>query len=102
MEIGKFYFKQIVLGEQFFNSPNLLFDATSASTPVKHCGRTSPGLLVTPTPPPRVPEDPSVMSTPPRARKPAVNAPRTPTPFKNALAEIEKSRLHPYTVSKYY
>ncbi|XP_046662074.1 myb-related protein B-like isoform X3 [Homalodisca vitripennis] len=88
---------------QFLNSPNLSFDATLASTPLKqsHDMKSgSPGLLVTPNPLQLRPqtEDTAPQTTPPRSRRPPANTPRTPTPFKNALAEIEKrSRRHSYT-----
>uniref|UniRef100_A0A1B6LR02 C-myb C-terminal domain-containing protein n=2 Tax=Graphocephala atropunctata TaxID=36148 RepID=A0A1B6LR02_9HEMI len=88
---------------QFLNSPNLSFDATLASTPVKQNQGVkpgSPGLLVTPNPLQLRPqaEETVPQTTPPRPRRPPVNTPRTPTPFKNALAEIEKrSRRHSYT-----
>lgn len=89
---------------QFLNSPNLSFDATLASTPVKQHVSVkpgSPGLLVTPNPLPlqqsKYQAD-DLPQTPPRVRR-SVNTPRTPTPLKNALAEIEKSKRYPYTVS---
>lgn len=89
---------------QFLNSPNLSFDATLASTPVNQqvtVKHGSPGLLVTPNPLPlqhsKYQAD-DLSQTPPRVRR-SVNTPRTPTPLKNALAEIEKSKQYPYTVS---
>ncbi|XP_054278689.1 myb-related protein B-like [Macrosteles quadrilineatus] len=91
---------------QFLNSPNMSFDATLASTPLKsqhNIKVSSPGLLVTPNPQPLhnkyQSEDSSEPQTPPRSRKPLSDTPRTPTPFKNALAKIgvEMSRRHSYT-----
>lgn len=87
---------------QFLNSPNLSFDVSLASTPVKRHGTpvrqySSPGLLVTPNPLPlqlakqqKVAEE-DLQCTPTKGYKiGSAVTPRTPTPFKNALAEVEK------------
>lgn len=87
---------------QFLNSPNLSFDVSLASTPVKRYATpirqySSPGLLVTPNPLPlqlakqqKVAEE-DLQCTPTKGYKIGTTmTPRTPTPFKNALAEVEK------------
>ncbi|XP_069702633.1 transcriptional activator Myb isoform X1 [Periplaneta americana] len=96
---------------QFLNSPNLSFDVgtplrqctiTAQSTPLqqRRDKENSPGLLCTPNPLPMQPVKQSQMnrnserdySTPSKSRRyPPDSTPRTPTPFKNALAELEKN-----------
>ncbi|GLV39724.1 Myb oncogene-like [Carabus blaptoides fortunei] len=88
---------------QFLNSPNLSFDVTLSSTPVKHGDmETTPrrgeymerdcSPLRTPNPMPlgaRTDSRNTDAITPSKSRFP-YSLPRTPTPFKRALAEIEK------------
>lgn len=87
---------------QFLNSPTLSFDSTSVrrtalnlqSTPVHDEDRSS-SPLSTPNPMPLQRENDH--TTPTKARRSLT--PKTPTPFKNALAELEKqSGLVKYTV----
>lgn len=96
---------------QFFNSPNLTFDVTSTSTPVKKA-QMETSQVVTPiktrlrmerdysplsTPsgmhnPGKLEPRPSTSdaATPSRSSRLVDETPRTPTPFKKALADIEK------------
>ncbi|KAJ9593117.1 hypothetical protein L9F63_027640, partial [Diploptera punctata] len=77
---------------QFLNSPNLSFDISLSttprrstvphSTPCEHEKENSPDLLCTPNPAP-------VKKNPGRSSEHSM--PRTPTPFKNALAALEKN-----------
>lgn len=101
---------------QFLNSPNLSFNVGLSATPLRRCTVTaqstplqqqaeqekenSPGLLSTPYSFPMQPTKLSLMnrnsdpdhSTPSKARRCLADPmPRTPTPFKNALAELEKN-----------
>ncbi|XP_046387660.1 chitinase-like protein PB1E7.04c isoform X2 [Ischnura elegans] len=99
---------------QFLNSPNLSFDAGMSSTPLHRLGSSRKRALHSDSPlsTPRVsrpsppssplvqPSDPVIQDTvkieqenacTPKIRRSLVEAtPRTPTPFKNALAEMEK------------
>ncbi|XP_044736788.1 transcriptional activator Myb [Chrysoperla carnea] len=91
---------------QFFNSPDLSFDVTLSSTPVRGGHGTTPrkdrptqGIespLTTPKPLPIVRSHTSThntdkISTPSKLKRGITdNTPRTPTPFKRAMAEIER------------
>ena len=98
---------------QFLNSPNLSFDVNLATTPVRHgcitpvkSGIESPGILVTPTPLPlnlansSPDSEKNIELTPIKIRQ-SFGTPRTPTPFKKALAEMEKRIGLKYHVSIY-
>jgi len=101
---------------QFLNSPNLSFDIGLSATPLRRCTITaqstplqqqaehekenSSGRLSTPHSFPLQPVKLSQIgrnsdhdpSTPNKVRRSFVDpTPRTPTPFKNALAELEKN-----------
>lgn len=87
------------------NSPSLTFDATPVrrtalnlqSTPV-HDDERSSSPLTTPNPLPMHRDNDH--TTPTKARRSLT--PKTPTPFKNALAEFEKqSGVLKYTVSNF-
>ncbi|KAL0279239.1 UNVERIFIED_CONTAM: hypothetical protein PYX00_000847 [Menopon gallinae] len=87
---------------QFLNSPSLSFDVTPSrrtalnlqSTPVHDNEDRSNSPLTTPNPPPMHRDNDH--TTPTKARRSLT--PKTPTPFKNALAELEKqSGLVKYT-----
>lgn len=89
---------------QFLNSPSLSFDVTPSrrtalnlqSTPVHDNDDRSNSPLTTPNPPPMHRDNDH--TTPTKSRRSLT--PKTPTPFKNALAELEKqSGLVKYTVS---
>ncbi|XP_068082583.1 myb-related protein A isoform X2 [Anabrus simplex] len=89
---------------QFLNSPSLSFDVNLSSTPVKRCMapaqstplqgvENSPGSLCTPNPIMMMPLRGSQsrdFCTPTKVRRSVLDTPRTPTPFKDALAELEK------------
>uniref|UniRef100_A0A182PPM3 Uncharacterized protein n=1 Tax=Anopheles epiroticus TaxID=199890 RepID=A0A182PPM3_9DIPT len=95
---------------QFLNSPslNVSFDQLPASTPVKRAAvKNDTSLLSTPVPVKEVSvkteskadnEDDGKTKTPLKEEggKPATMEPRTPTPFKNAMAELGKRRSEIY------
>ncbi|XP_014274880.1 myb protein isoform X2 [Halyomorpha halys] len=100
---------------QFLNSPNLSFDVNLASTPVRNgcvtpvkSGIESPDTLVTPTPLPlnsanSTPDSEKRAEYTPIKIRQNLGTPRTPTPFKKALAEMEKRiglKYHPQTPSR--
>ncbi|XP_023716949.1 myb-related protein A isoform X2 [Cryptotermes secundus] len=101
---------------QFLNSPNLSFNVDLSATPLRRCTVTaqstpfqqnveqekenSPDLLITPNSFPMQPVKQNQISrnsdrdhfTPSKVRRCLADpTPRTPTPFKNALAELEKN-----------
>ncbi|XP_024083418.1 transcriptional activator Myb isoform X3 [Cimex lectularius] len=101
--------KQLLFSpSQFLNSPSLSFDVNLSSTPLRNGCVTpiksqppdSPGPLVTPTPLPlhSANNSPHVDIngmkrcdiTPVKMKQPCIGTPRTPTPFKKALADMEK------------
>lgn len=78
---------------QFLNTPGFSFDVGLSSTPVKEdVEKRSDSELVTPDPQPL--RQQSKQSTPKSKRSLSTTStpPRTPTPFKHALAEMEKKR----------
>lgn len=100
---------------QFLNSPNLSFDVSLSSTPVHNGCVTpvksdpeSPGPLVTPNPLPlhsanHSPDSAKKSDYTPIKIKQEFGTPRTPTPFKKALAEMEKRiglKYQPQTPSR--
>lgn len=84
---------------QFLNSPHNAFDANihSASTPVRKDFK-STSMLQTPVLKGGENEEPKksddIAGTPVRTKKP--DGPQTPTPFKKALAELDKRRSETY------